>query len=220
MNDMNVKTVNRAGQTAALDLTPRLRALQADTRSGVDQERVRHAVREILLAIGEDPEREGLRGTPDRVARAFTEMFAGLHDQPGRHLRTVFEHSGDELVMLRDITFSSVCEHHLLPFYGRVHIAYQPGSGQVVGLSKLARAVEGFARKPQLQERLTGEIADALMAEAGAAGATVIVEGEHMCMKLRGAKNPHATMRTVAHRGVFSADPDLRREVADALRQS
>ena len=186
--------------------------------AGFDSARIERAVREILLAIGENPDRGGLIETPARVARAYRELFAGLGEDGGRHLRHQFEHAGGDLVLLRDVTFSSVCEHHLLPFFGRAHLAYLPGNDRVVGLSKLARAVEAFGRRPQLQERLGAQIADALIADGGARGATVILEAEHLCLRLRGARSPKAAMRTVAHRGVFAEDAALRQEVMAALQ--
>lgn len=182
-----------------------------------DERRIERAVREILLAVGEDPDREGLRETPTRVARAYREIFAGLRQDPREHLGKQFEHGGDELVMVRDIQFHSVCEHHLLPFSGTASIAYQPGNGKVVGLSKLARTVEVFARRPQIQEQLTAQIADAIEKELGARGVTVVLEAEHLCMKMRGAKSPNASMRTVTHRGVFRDDREARQEVMAAL---
>ncbi|MEW6336963.1 MAG: GTP cyclohydrolase I FolE [Acidobacteriota bacterium] len=182
-----------------------------------DEKRIERAVREILLAVGEDPEREGLRETPARVARAYREIFAGLTQDAREHLGKQFEHGGDELVMVRDIQFHSVCEHHLLPFFGTASIAYQPGNGKVVGLSKLARTVEVFARRPQIQEQLTAQVADAIERELGARGVTVVLEAEHLCMKMRGAKSPTSSMRTITHRGLFREDREARREVLSAL---
>ncbi len=182
-------------------------------RAPLDLPRIERAVREMLLAIGEDPEREGLRETPARVARAWGELFAGLHETPEPHLARTFEQESEDLVTLRDIEFSSFCEHHLLPVFGRAHVAYLPSSRRVVGLSKLARTVEVFARRPQLQERLTAQVADALMEHLAPQGALVVVEGEHMCMRMRGVRKSEPVMTTIAHRGVFSADPALRQEV-------
>jgi len=178
-----------------------------------DLERIRGAVREILVAIGEDPDREGLVDTPSRVAKAYGEIFGGLREDAGTHLARTFEQDSEDVVMLRDIEFSSVCEHHLLPVFGRAHVAYKPSKGRVVGLSKLARTVEVFARRPQLQERMTAQVADALMEHLGPAGALVVVEAEHMCMKMRGVRKTEPVMCTVAHRGVFSDDWKLRQEV-------
>src|SRR5215213_8299932 len=178
----------------------------------VDLPRIEKAVREILLAVGENPEREGLLKTPNRVARAYAELMAGLQDEPRRHLKTVFRERYDEVVLLRDIEFHSLCEHHLLPFTGRAHVAYLP-DGKVVGLSKLARLVEGFARRPQVQERLTTQIADALMEELNPIGAACIIEATHTCMTIRGAKKPGAIMVTSALRGIFKENPSSRSEI-------
>ncbi len=180
--------------------------------AAVDIPRIERAVREILLAVGEDPDREGLLKTPNRVARAYGELMAGLQEDPRRHLSTVFHERYDEIVLLRDIEFHSLCEHHLLPFTGRAHLAYLP-DGKVVGLSKLARLVEGFARRPQVQERLTTQIADALMDELSPTGVAVVIEASHTCMTIRGAAKPGSTMVTSALRGVFKKDPSSRSEV-------
>jgi GTP cyclohydrolase I len=178
----------------------------------VDVPRIEKAVREILLAVGEDPDREGLLKTPNRVARAYGELVAGLQEDPRRHLKTVFNERYDEIVLLRDIEFHSLCEHHLLPFTGRAHLAYLP-DGKVVGLSKLARLVEGFARRPQVQERLTTQIADALMEELSPSGVAVVLEASHTCMTIRGAAKPGSTMVTSALRGIFKDNPSSRAEV-------
>ncbi|MCA9517493.1 MAG: GTP cyclohydrolase I FolE [Myxococcales bacterium] len=182
--------------------------------------RIEAAVREILAAVGEDPDREGLLDTPARVARAYRDLFAGLREDPGVHLARQFEHEtgGDDAVVLRNIEFSSTCEHHLLPFLGRAHVAYLPADGRVTGLSKLARTVDVFARRPQLQERLTSQIADALMGHLGARGAAVVVEGEHLCMRSRGARKRDAMMVTTALRGVYRDDKALRKEILGLLR--
>ncbi len=180
--------------------------------ANVDIPRIERAVREILLAVGEDPDREGLLKTPNRVARAYGELFAGLQDDPRRHLKTVFSEQYDEVVLLRDIEFHSLCEHHLLPFTGRAHLAYLP-AGKVVGLSKLARLVEGFARRPQVQERLTTQIADALMEELNPIGAACVLEASHSCMTIRGAAKPGSMMITSALRGIFKENPSSRAEV-------
>jgi GTP cyclohydrolase I len=188
--------------------------------SGVDQDRIARAVREILLAVGEDPDRDGLLETPARVARAYAETFAGLREDAGTHLARTFEHeaSGDDVVMLRNIEFASLCEHHLAPFLGRAHVAYLPSGGKVTGLSKLARTVDVFARRPQLQERLTSQIADALVEHLQPRGVAVLIEGEHLCMRVRGAKKADAKMVTTAMRGVYTHDRELRREVLALLR--
>jgi GTP cyclohydrolase I len=187
---------------------------------GVDHERIARAVREILIAVGEDPDREGLLDTPGRVARAYAETFAGLREDAGVHLARTFEHeaSGDDVVMLRNVEFASLCEHHLAPFLGRAHVAYLPSGGKVTGLSKLARTVDVFARRPQLQERLTAQIADALVEHLQPRGVAVLIEGEHLCMRVRGAKKADAQMVTTAMRGVYTEDRELRREVLALLR--
>ena len=175
---------------------------------GYDEEGVRQAVRLFLKSIGEDPDREGLLDTPDRIGRACKELFAGLGHGPEEVLKTKFKVDTDEMVLVRDIELFSVCEHHLLPFYGKVHIGYIP-DGKVVGLSKLARTVEVFARRLQLQEQLTGQIADALMEHMQPKGAIVMIEAEHMCMTMRGIKKPGSQTVTIARRGVFETDPVL-----------
>src|SRR5215218_3158411 len=180
--------------------------------ANVDVPRIERAVREILLAVGENPEREGLLKTPNRVARAYGELMAGLQDDPRVHLKTVFHERYDEVVLLRDISFHSLCEHHLLPFTGRAHVAYLP-DGKVVGLSKLARLVDGYARRPQVQERLTTQIADALMEELNPIGAACVIEAVHTCMTIRGAKKHGSTMVTSALRGIFKENPSSRAEI-------
>jgi GTP cyclohydrolase I len=182
----------------------------------IDIPRVERAVREILVAIGEDPDREGLLKTPNRVARAYAELIAGLQDDPRRHLQTVFTENYDEIVLLRDIEFHSICEHHLLPFTGVAHIAYLP-DGKVVGLSKLARLVEGFARRPQVQERLTTQIADAIMEALNPIGAACVIEATHTCMTIRGARKPGSTMVTSCLRGVFKDNPPSRSEMLSLI---
>jgi len=182
----------------------------------VDVPRIERAVREILLAVGEDPDREGLQRTPNRVARAYGELMAGLRTDPRVHLKTVFTERYDEVVLLRDIEFHSLCEHHLLPFTGRAHVAYLP-DGKVVGLSKLARLVEGFARRPQVQERLTTQIADALWEELQPVGAACVVEAVHTCMTIRGAKKHGSTMVTSALRGIFKENPASRSEILSLM---
>jgi len=188
----------------------------APTRPEVDLPRIERAVREILLAIGEDPDREGLKKTPNRVAKSYRELMAGLRIEPREHLRTVFTEPYDEIVLLRDIPFHSLCEHHLLPFTGRAHVAYLP-SGKVVGLSKLARLVEGFARRPQVQERLTTQIADAIMEELSPTGAACVVEAVHTCMTIRGAKKHGSVMVTSALRGIFKDNAASRAEVLSLM---
>lgn len=182
----------------------------------VDLPRIERAVREILIAVGENPDREGLLRTPNRVARSYAELMAGLNEDPRTHLRTVFHERYDEVVLLRDIEFHSLCEHHLLPFTGRAHVAYLP-DGKVVGLSKLARLVEGYARRPQVQERLTTQIADALWEELNPMGAACIIEAAHTCMTIRGVKKPGSTMVTSALRGIFQENPASRAEVLSLM---
>ena len=185
--------------------------------ANVDIGRIEKAVREILLAVGEDPDREGLLKTPNRVARAYGELMAGLRQDPRSHLKTVFTERYDEVVLLRDIEFHSLCEHHLLPFTGKAHVAYLP-DGKVVGLSKLARLVEGFARRPQVQERLTTQIADALMDELSPIGAACVIEATHTCMTIRGAKKHGSTMVTSALRGIFKENPSSRAEILSLMQ--
>ena len=173
-----------------------------------DQEKIRQAVRLFLEGIGENPEREGLKDTPDRIARMCSELFGGMDEDAGVHLARTFSADKSEMVLEKDITFYSMCEHHALPFYGKAHIAYIP-DGKVVGLSKLARTVEVFARRLQIQEQLTGQIADALMEYMQPKGAIVMLEAEHMCMTMRGIKKPGSRTVTVARRGLFEEDPAL-----------
>ena len=179
----------------------------------VDLGRIEKAIREILIAIGEDPDRDGLVRTPSRVARAYAELFAGLRVDPATVLTTTFEADHEELVLVRDIEVQSMCEHHLLPFKGVAHIGYIPGTdGRITGLSKLARLVEVFARRPQVQERLTSQIADLLMARLAPRGAIVVLECEHLCMEMRGIRKAGARTVTSAVRGAFQTDGKVRAE--------
>lgn len=179
----------------------------------MDLPRIERAVREILLAIGEDPDRDGLLGTPTRVARMYAEVFAGLGEDPASHLVVSFEAHHDEMVMVRDIPFTSLCEHHLVAFQGRAHVAYIPNSdGRITGLSKIARVVEGFARRPQVQERLTTQVADAIEGALVPRGVLVVVEAEHLCMSMRGVRKPGSTTVTSAVRGLFRTNPATRAE--------
>jgi GTP cyclohydrolase I len=180
-------------------------------RTPVDHERIRAAVREILLAVGEDPDREGLRETPDRVARMYAELFSGLHKDPRQLLEKTFTEKYDEMVTVNDIGFDSLCEHHLLPFMGKAHVAYIP-NGKIVGLSKLARVVEMLSRRPQVQERMTEQVADLLMAALDAQGVGVILEATHTCMTIRGVRKPNSVMTTSAMRGVFLTNQSTRTE--------
>lgn len=178
----------------------------------VDQEKIERAVRLILEAIGEDPDREGLRQTPRRVARMYADLFRGLHEDIGEPLEVLFNEDHDEMIVVRDIWFYSMCEHHLLPFMGKAHVAYIPKAGRVTGLSKLARVVEGAARRPQMQERLTTQIADAMMSRLQPKGVAVVVEAEHLCMSMRGVQKPGHKTITSAVRGVFKTDEKTRLE--------
>lgn len=185
----------------------------------VDQERIRRAVREILLAIGEDPDREGLARTPDRVAEMYQEIFCGLRQDPTEALRVTFEENHQEMVILKDIPFYSMCEHHLLPFHGKAHVGYIP-SGKVLGISKIARAVEVLARRPQLQERLTSQIADAIMDAIKPIGVGVVIEAEHLCMTMRGIRKPGSMVVTSANRGTFRSRRETRAEFLSLIGHS
>lgn len=179
----------------------------------VDHGRIEAAVREILLAVGEDPGRDGLASTPARVARMYAEIFAGVVEHPGDHLEVTFAADHDEMVMVRDIACYSSCEHHLLPFHGSAHVAYIPGEdGRITGISKLARLVDGFAKRPQVQERLTTEIADELEKALQPRGVLVVIEAEHLCMSMRGVRKPGSTTVTSAVRGLFRSNPSTRAE--------
>lgn len=178
----------------------------------IDEPRIARAVREILLAIGENPEREGLLETPERVAAAYTQLFSGLAKDPARHLEGGFAEEARDLILIRDLPVASLCEHHLLPFAGKAHVGYIP-NGRVAGFSELARVVEDYARRPQLQERLTAQVADAVYGALGASGALVVVEAEHTCMSMRGAEVPGTVALTAAARGVFEEDVARRTEV-------
>jgi GTP cyclohydrolase IA len=179
----------------------------------LDPERVERAVKELLIAIGEDPDREGLVGTPRRVASMYEELFAGVDEDPSKHLTLTFAADHDEMVMVRDIPFASLCEHHLVPFMGKAHVAYIPGEdGRITGLSKLARLVDAYAKRLQVQERMTSQIADTLMATLTPRGALVVVEAEHLCMSMRGVKKPGTLTVTSALRGIFKDDPRTRAE--------
>jgi len=187
-----------------------------DLRTPVDVDRIARAVREILLAIGEDPDRDGLTDTPVRVARMYAETCGGLHDEPERHLKVTFDANHDEMIMVRDIALYSLCEHHLVPFFGNAHVAYIPNTdGRVTGLSKLARLVDGYSRRPQVQERLTTQIADAIEQQLDPRGVLVVIEAEHMCMAMRGIRKAGASTVTSAVRGVFRTDVASR---AEAMR--
>ncbi|WP_228441170.1 GTP cyclohydrolase I FolE [Novibacillus thermophilus] len=179
----------------------------------VDHEKIEAAVRMILDAIGEDPDREGLVDTPKRVARMYEELFTGMNEDPGEHFSVMFNEEHEELVLVKDIPFFSMCEHHLVPFFGQAHVAYIPRDGRVTGLSKLARAVEAVSRRPQLQERITSTVADTIMKKLNPYGVVVVLEAEHMCMTMRGVKKPGAKTVTSAVRGIFNKDAAARAEV-------
>lgn len=179
----------------------------------MDKEKIEKAVRDILEAIGEDPHREGLKDTPRRIAKMYEEIFSGLKEDPSKHLEIYFEEEKhEELVLVKDIPFYSMCEHHLVPFFGRAHVGYLPRGGKLTGLSKLARVVETVAKRPQLQERLTTKIADTIMEKLDPYGVIVVVEGEHMCMTMRGVKKPGSKTITSAVRGIFNKDAKARAE--------
>lgn len=189
------------------------------TNPNFDQARAEAAVRELLIAVGEDPDREGLQETPARVARAYAEVFAGLHVDPTEVLAKTFSEDHRELVLVRDIPIYSTCEHHLVPFYGKAHIGYIPGKdGKVTGLSKLARLADLYAKRPQVQERLTSQIADALMEKLSAHAVIVVIECEHLCMAMRGIRKPGATTTTSAVRGGFQTSAASRAEVLSLIR--
>ncbi len=184
----------------------------------IDQPRIERAIREILLAIGEDPQREGLKKTPARVARTYAELFAGLHQDPEQHLEAMFDEDHHEMVVLRDISFNSMCEHHLMPFEGKAHVAYIPG-GKVLGLSKLARLVDVFAHRPQVQERLTSQIADVLANRLNVKGCAIVLEAVHTCMTCRGVKKSGSIMVTSALRGIMHSNQGTRAEVLALLHK-
>jgi GTP cyclohydrolase I len=184
----------------------------------IDTEKIERAVREILEAIGEDPDRDGLVRTPARIAHMYEEIFAGIHEDPSHHLTVTFEANHDEMVMVRDIAVTSMCEHHLVPFAGRAHVAYIPGTdGRITGLSKIARLVDGFAKRPQVQERLTTQIADALVDTLDPIGVLVMIEAEHFCMSMRGVKKPGSLTITSAVRGLFKSNPATRAEAMSLI---
>lgn len=182
----------------------------------INEEKIKVAVKMILEAIGEDPDREGLIETPDRIARMYSEIFSGLEEDPNEHLSKTFTVNNDDIVIEKDINFYSMCEHHLLPFYGKALIAYIP-NGRVAGLSKLARTVDTFAKRPQIQEKMTGDIAGAIMEFLDAKGVMVILEAEHLCMSMRGIKKPGSKTITCATRGIFNEDKNLKEEVFNLI---
>ena len=188
-------------------------------KTKIDTEKIKKAVEQILSAVGEDSKREGLKGTPTRVANMYTELLAGMSEEPKKHLSSVFTEKYDEIVLLRDIPFYSICEHHLMPFIGSAHVAYMP-SGLVLGVSKLARIVDCFAHRLQLQERLTEQIADFIMNNLKPKGVAVVLQASHSCMTIRGIKKPGSIMVTSALRGIFIRDPKSRSEVLGLMHNS
>ncbi len=188
----------------------------AEERKKIDSERIRRAVQEILLAVGEDLDREGLKKTPERVARMYGELLGGTFEDPDVHVQSVFTEKYDEIVLLRDIPFYSICEHHLLPFIGKAHVAYLP-TGKVLGVSKLARIVDNFSHRLQAQERLTGQIADFLMEKLKPQGVAVVLQASHSCMTIRGIRKPGSMMVTSALRGIFKRDARSRSEVLSLM---
>jgi GTP cyclohydrolase I len=208
--DLVLGSVGPDGDLDGLESAP------ASAAPKMDLERIRRAVREILLAVGEDPEREGLRETPDRVARMYAEVFQGLHQDPRLHLKKLFTQKYDEMVLIKDIRFVSFCEHHLLPVIGKAHVAYIP-NGKVIGLSKIPRVVDVLSKRPQMQERLTEELAELLMRELDAKGVAVVIEASHSCMTIRGVNKPDSSFVTSAVRGVFKERLATRSEVMSLI---
>lgn len=185
----------------------------------INLDQIEVAVKQILEAIGENPNREGLLDTPKRVANMYKEMFSGLNEDPKEYFETIFSEEYEELVLVKDIPFYSMCEHHLVPFYGQAHVAYIPKDGRVTGLSKLARAVESVARRPQLQERITTTIAEAIHEKLKPHGVMVVVEAEHLCMTMRGVKKPGSKTVTMVSRGIIEKDPVKRQEILSLIRK-
>jgi GTP cyclohydrolase I len=193
--------------------------MKSDNKTNIDTDRIEKAVTEILEAVGEKPDRKGLKDTPRRVAMMYKELLGGLHESPEKYLETVFTEKYDEIVLLRDIPFNSICEHHLMPFIGMAHVAYMP-IGTVLGVSKLARIVDCLARRPQIQERLAVQIADLLMDNLKPRGVAVVLEASHSCMTIRGIKKPGSVMVTSALRGIFKSDPRSRSEVLSLMHKN
>jgi GTP cyclohydrolase I len=190
----------------------------ATRRIAMDQKKIEDGIKLLLEGLGDDPSREGLRNTPARVARMYAEIFCGLEEDPKRHLQVLFTENHEEMVLVKDISLYSMCEHHLLPFYGKAHVAYIPRRGRITGLSKLARVVEGYAKRPQLQERLTSQIADSIMEALDPLGVMVVVEAEHMCMTMRGIKKPGSMTLTSAVRGIFKTNEATRAEAFSLIK--
>ena len=199
-------------------MSPKKNSLRKDSKNSIDTTRIVAAVREILIAIGEDPDREGLRETPHRVARMYQELFSGLHEDPAMYTKKFFSENYNEIVLVRDISFNSVCEHHLMPFMGVIHVGYIP-DGRVIGLSKLARVIEVFSHRPQIQERLTEDIAELLYRELKAKAVAVVIEAEHTCMTVRGVKKPGSLCVTSALRGGFLKHPSSRAEILSLINK-
>lgn len=185
----------------------------------IDQQKIQKAVKEMLIAIGEDPRREGLRETPARVARMYAEIFSGIAKDPSKEINIFHNEDNEEMIMVKDIPFYSMCEHHLVPFIGKAHIVYIPKKGRITGLSKLVRVLEAFAKRPQVQERLTSQIADTLMKKVQPHGVLVIIEAEHLCMSMRGVKKPGSVTTTSAVRGVLRKNPATRAEALALLKK-
>ena len=213
--DYRLNEMTSGPSECAIDLDDEAEA-SSEGEQKVDLARLRNAIREILLAVGEDPDREGLRDTPERVARMYAEVFQGLHQDPRVHLKKLFTQKYDEMVLIKDIRFESFCEHHLLPFIGVAHVAYLP-NGKVIGLSKVPRVIDVLAKRPQMQERLTEEVADLLMKELDAKGVAVVVEASHTCMTVRGVHKPGSTFVTSAMRGAFKERLATRSEVMSLI---
>lgn len=211
-DENNAAAVDHGSLAGELDEAAHKSDSEKSTLENVDLPRIERAVREILAAVGEDPDREGLLETPARVARMYAEMFSGLHTDPSAHLKKFFTEQYDEMVLVRDITFNSMCEHHMLPFYGKAHIGYVP-NGKVVGLSKLARVVEEYSRRPQVQERMTEQIANLLIEELDVKGVAVVIEASHSCMSIRGIRKPGSLCVTSAMKGLFRSNLSSRSEV-------
>ncbi len=193
--------------------------MDQEISKAVDVERIERAVREILLAVGEDPDREGLKATPRRVANMYGELLEGMQHEPAEHLQSIFHEKYDEVVLLRDIPFFSICEHHMMPFIGTANVAYLP-DGKVLGVSKIARIVDCFAKRLQLQERLTAQVADFLMDNLKPKGVSVVIEASHSCMTIRGIRKPNSEMVTSALRGLFKTDPRSRAEVLGLMHKN
>jgi GTP cyclohydrolase I len=184
----------------------------------VDQKKIAKAIKDILAAIGDDPNRAGIKETPQRVARMYAELFAGLNKDPGKEATVFHEEDHEEMVMVKEIPFYSMCEHHLVPFFGKAHVVYIPTKGRVTGLSKLVRVIEGFAKRPQVQERLTSQIADCLIQRLKPQGVMVIIEAEHLCMSMRGVKKPGSITTTSALRGIFQKNAKTRAEALSLIK--